>query len=749
MGNTDSKATGEGAEDVAVTSIPSKEESNFTQFSSPSGMSSYEGAVEEQSSYVEEKKNIDISADTPRVNTSARSNGRSKKKNRKNRKSSVQARDDEHYEVTSSHISDDQVHVNLAMADLMAYLQVVANNSNNLPLTRRDDPEVGRPVFSLTSEEYARKSAAFLPSDVRVIGATFTRYGRVLDLPTSEVRDVKCVYVIETRRFALWIAPRLPILPTTSHTFFLSAGQEYNACDGALEPGRSYGGACCNAMLKVLYDAANDAADAAQTEKASEALFDDDEEDDEDSSVIMGKSFKSGFSLDPTSPNPSTITWADLLRKMKAEMKEIQYAQVPKITTTRKVDLNKPFSLVPPSFDPIKGTKRSLLIGCNYNNVHGAELKACHDDIRSMKVCACLSSTFNCPITPTLFWSNPFSFRNTNSQDYIVNVHGYPETKGLMAVLLDDDDHKHPTFLNITEALKALSEESQPGDAVFVQFSGHGGRILDDRTNSHEQSYDEVIVPSDYTVSGLIRDTLVFKTLLAPMRYGVTVTIMIDCCDNGMVMDLPYSWTARNERKDTLAKVSTSRIESTHNTISVPAQLDLTTARSFSQLSMNEEFSFVRFLKVVRTLYETSAFTQLGKTVGSALAPAPAPKRTRVKKINAEEDLAVKIASPNSISIFDAIDKACHITQSRSSPSSKQNGTISKRQTIASTSLMDQVMSCTLVAPPDEEDWDDDDTFNTRTYDEQSFDTEGRSFESAASATDDDESRKHSRRRRG
>jgi hypothetical protein len=330
-------------------------------------------------------------------------------------------------------------------------------------------------------------------------------------------------------------------------------------------------------MLKVLYDAANDAADAAQTEKASEALFDDDDDDDDESSVMMGKSFKSGFTLalEPASPNPSTITWVDLLRKMKAEMKEIQYAQVPKITTTRRVDLNKPFSLVPPTFDPVKGTKRSLLIGCNYNNVHGAELNACHDDIRSMKVRACQLSTVRSRLAIP-FWSNPFSFRNAYSQDYIVNVHGFPETTGMMTVLLDDDDHKHPTFFNITEAFKALSEESQPGDAVFVQFSGHGGRILDDRRNSEEQSYDEVIVPSDYSVSGLIRDTLIFKTLLAPMRYGVTVTIMIDCCDNGMVMDLPYSWTARNERKETLAKVSARRIDSTHDTLSVPARLDLT-----------------------------------------------------------------------------------------------------------------------------------------------------------------------------
>jgi hypothetical protein len=90
--------------------------------------------------------------------------------------------------VESSHITDDQVHVNLAMADLMAYLQVVATNSQNLPMTRRDDPELRKTVSSLTAEEYARKSAAFIPADVRVIAGSFTKYGRVWDLPTSEVR---------------------------------------------------------------------------------------------------------------------------------------------------------------------------------------------------------------------------------------------------------------------------------------------------------------------------------------------------------------------------------------------------------------------------------------------------------------------------------------------------------------------------------------------------------------------------------
>jgi hypothetical protein len=45
------------------------------------------------------------------------------------------------------------------------------------------------------------------------------------------------------------------------------------------------------------------------------------------------------------------------------------------------------------------------LIGCNYTNIHGAELKASHDDIGSMKVSRTLNShccvVINC--SPLLF----------------------------------------------------------------------------------------------------------------------------------------------------------------------------------------------------------------------------------------------------------------------------------------------------------------------------------------------------------
>ena len=466
---------------------------------------------------------------------------------------------------TSTRIKDDDVLVNLAMADLMAYLQVVANNSNNLPITRRDDPELKRMVTTLTSEDYARKSAAFIPADVRIISGAFTKYGKVWDLPTSE---------------------------------------EYVASDGAQEPGRSYGGACTNSMLKVLYDAATEAAaDAARVRNGPESsLFDD---DDEESLGTIPFARNSTFaSLDVKSlSNPSTVTWANLLRKMKTEINDIEYAQVPTIGSTRKFDLNTSFSLIPEKFDKRTGKKRSLFIGCNYGDIHGAELKASHDDIFSMK-------------------------------DYVVNVHGFPENEDMMTVLLDDKKHEPPTFMNIVEAFKSLSEQSQPGDAVFVHFSGHGGRILDAPINKAVESYDEILVPSDYTDSGVIRDTLIFKTLLAPMRYGVTVTIVIDCCDTGMRLDLPYHWSTRSDKSGSVAKMKQS-----------------------------EDFSFVRFLKVVKTLYESSVFTQLGRTVGTALGQQPV-----IQEATSEEEGSTIIRDRNA-------DAAAPIQRTKTEDMGSEGGT--------------------------------------------------------------------------
>ena len=172
MGNADSKAAGNDGESTVVTDIPGKTSTDSETNKSSERRSKSEGNNNNNKS--------------PRRNRPRNSSGGDSSHHE------TQSRDDDILMGASERIRDEQINVNLAMADLMAYLQVVANNSNHLPVTRRDDPELDRTVSTLTSEEYARKSAAFVPADIRVIGGTFTRYGRVWDLPTSEVRIISC-----------------------------------------------------------------------------------------------------------------------------------------------------------------------------------------------------------------------------------------------------------------------------------------------------------------------------------------------------------------------------------------------------------------------------------------------------------------------------------------------------------------------------------------------------------------------------
>jgi Caspase domain len=276
------------------------------------------------------------------------------------------------------------------------------------------------------------------------------------------------------------------------------------------------------------------------------------------------------------------------------------------------------------------------------------------------------------------------------NQDYIVNVHGFPETDDMMTILLDDDEHQHPTFVNITEAFKSLSEQSQPGDAVFIQFAGHGGRILDSPIDPEVESYDEMIAPSDYAVSGVIRDTLIFKTLLAPMRYGVTVTVIIDCCDTGMMLDLPYSWSTRADKPDAVAKMIQS-----------------------------EDFSFVRFLKVVKTLYESSTFTQLGRTVGTALGQQPignassdddgtAGETTHTRQ-GIDRSLTDDLPAAGQSSLFPSL---CMSPRNLSDPKSGKT----EQDAL---SLLEKVFGCNFLVPEGEDELSDEETYGNNTFDDE------------------------------
>lgn len=93
--------------------------------------------------------------------------------------------------------------------------------------------------------------------------------------------------------------------------------------------------------------------------------------------------------------------------------------------------------------------------------------------------------------------------------------------------------------------MRHLVAVSQPGDAVFFHYSGHGGLLSSERSNNFkfkQSENEQTIIPVDYAKVGHINDFSLFHHLVQPMRSGVNVTCLMDCCYGGSILDLPYSY---------------------------------------------------------------------------------------------------------------------------------------------------------------------------------------------------------------
>jgi len=108
-----------------------------------------------------------------------------------------------------------------------------------------------------------------------------------------------------------------------------------------------------------------------------------------------------------------------------------------------------------------------------------------------------------------------------------------------MLILMDDGKHHNPDKKLIMDGFHKLVEISEPGDAVFIHFSGHGGQIVD-TSGDEDDGFDEILIPGDYKTSGQIVDDDIYDEFVTKMSAGVRVTAMIDCCHSGTAMDLPY-----------------------------------------------------------------------------------------------------------------------------------------------------------------------------------------------------------------
>ncbi|CAE7940730.1 MCA1, partial [Symbiodinium sp. KB8] len=161
--------------------------------------------------------------------------------------------------------------------------------------------------------------------------------------------------------------------------------------------------------------------------------------------------------------------------------------------------------------EPLTGARRSLLIGCNYAGTSN-ELHGCANDVRRM-----------IPVLAKL---------------------GFPSDGGSQKVLLDEEgvDGPKPTHANMLEGLDWLVAEAQPGDALLLHYSGHGGR-----EPAEEGGYHETLVPLDFETAGMLRDTELFERLVKRLPEGCRLTCILDSCHSAGALNLPYIFVGTEE----------------------------------------------------------------------------------------------------------------------------------------------------------------------------------------------------------
>mmetsp|Transcript_11475 Transcript_11475/g.31728 ORF Transcript_11475/g.31728 Transcript_11475/m.31728 type:complete len:358 (-) Transcript_11475:63-1136(-) len=206
------------------------------------------------------------------------------------------------------------------------------------------------------------------------------------------------------------------------------------------------------------------------------------------------------------------MSWVDVLKDMHEQLKKQKFDQVPQLSSSRWIDVNQPMFIVPPK----SGVRRAMLIGINYVGQKG-QLKACHNDVENVK-------------------------------DYLIKAQGFRESE--MLILKDDGRHEMPTKQNIMDGFVRLTQYSQPGDVVFVSFSGHGGRVVD-TSGDEDDGFDESLIPVDFQEVGQIVDDDILDIFVKKMKGGVTCTVVMDCCHSGSVMDLPYYFSADGKEMET------------------------------------------------------------------------------------------------------------------------------------------------------------------------------------------------------
>jgi hypothetical protein len=132
-------------------------------------------------------------------------------------------------------------------------------------------------------------------------------------------------------------------------------------------------------------------------------------------------------------------------------------------------------------------------------------------------------------------------------QRYLVQNRGFPSDANSM-VIMTDEPHNHGTAFepigkNVLAAMYWLVHDNNPGDSLWLSYSGHGGQVKDP-DGDRESGLDDTICPLDWETNGQITSDTLHRVLVTPLLNGVRLTILFDCCHSGSAVELPYVYMA-------------------------------------------------------------------------------------------------------------------------------------------------------------------------------------------------------------
>lgn len=258
--------------------------------------------------------------------------------------------------------------------------------------------------------------------------------------------------------------------------------------------------------------------------------------------------------------------------------------------------------------------KRALLIGINYPNT-SSRLNGCINDAMAMN-------------------------------NLLIDAYGY--NKSDICVLRDDNMNGYdmPTKANILKELHKLVSLSKQGDEVWIHYSGHGSYIRDTNRDEYDRR-DEVLLPCDYSKSGVIIDDDLKKIL---HNSKGLIYITLDCCHSGTGWDLPflfrtyrnriYRWKmGRNMNNSNIHMLSGSRDYQTaadyYNREYTDAMGAFTTALIECLRFNNHNVSLFKLNTDINLYLRTKKFTQLSELTSSSWRPLGV-KITRSGILNVE-----------------------------------------------------------------------------------------------------------------